>query len=321
MRPAGPGAVRGQGRFRAVGATETTVVLVHGGGATGRTWDRLVPRLESGGATVLAVDLPGRGDHPADLGTITVDDEVASVVADVRAATGPSSTATSATGATGPSAASAASTTSTTSATGPTGPTSAAGVVLVAHSSGGLVVPGVVAALRDTAPVAHVVLIAALVPPEGGNGLDCMKPAHREGLEATVRQAAADGSPPITLPGAPADPEPFRHAYGGDPLTDEELAFVVDPARCVPDTVHHYFQPVRWSQAGDVPVTYVHTLRDRPVRPDAQRTFVDRLRARDGAETTVVELDTGHLPMVTVPDTVATIVAGVLSAGSRAAGR
>ncbi len=239
-----------------------TYVLVHGGGSTGRTWDRLAPLLD---APAVAVDLPGRAAVPAELGSITVDDEVAAVVAAT-----------------------------------PYEP-----FVLVAHSSGGLVVPGVVAARG--AAVRAVVLIAALVPPEGGNGLDCMKESHRDGLVAVVEAAAASGGPPITLPGAPDDPEPFRTAYGGDPLTDDELAFVVDPARCVPDGVHHYFQPVRWSTVGDVPVTYVHTLRDRPVRPEKQREMIGLLPG----DPTVVELDAGHLPMVTHPERIAALLAAV----------
>ena len=50
-------------------ATSTvTLVLIHGGGATGRFWDRL-RRISS--AAPLAVDLPGRGARPADLATLT----------------------------------------------------------------------------------------------------------------------------------------------------------------------------------------------------------------------------------------------------------
>jgi hypothetical protein len=70
-----------------------------------------------------------------------------------------------------------------------------------------------------------------------------MKGRHREGLLLSISAAARDGTP-ITLPGPPDDPESFRKAYGGDPLDDDTLAFVVDPIRCVEDTVQHYFQPV-----------------------------------------------------------------------------
>lgn len=230
-------------------------VLVHGGGSTARFWDRLVPLLDG---PVLAVDLPGRGGKPADLATLTVEQEVASVVDDVHAAGLPDP------------------------------------LVLVAHSSGGLVVPGVVAALRGR--VGAVVLNAALVPAEGGRGVDCMKPSHREGLLASLAQAEADGTT-ITLPGPPADPEAFRRAYGGDPLSDADLAFMVDPLRCVPDTVHHYLQPIHWSHAAGVPVTYVVNDRDRPVLPERQAEMVGHLPGR----TTVVHLDGGHIPAVTAP--------------------
>lgn len=242
-----------------------TYVLVHGGGSSARFWDRLLPLLD---APALAIDLPGRGSHPADLGTITVDHEVASVLADVADA----------------------------AITGP--------IVLVAHSSGGLVVPGVVAGLAGQ--VAHVVLNAALVPPEGGCGLDGMKPQHREGLALAVEQAKADGTT-ITLPGAPADPESFRKAYGGDPLSDADLAYMTDPLRAVPDTVHHYFQPVYWSTAADVAVTYVLNERDRPVSPAMQEEMITRLPHPP----TVVRLNTGHLPAVTEPEAFAAELAKV----------
>ncbi len=176
-------------------------------------------------------------------------------------------------------------------------------ITIVAHSSGGLVVPGVVTDLGDR--VEHIVLSAALVPPEGGYGIDCMKPVHREGLVRTVEQARRAGTV-VTLPGPPADPEVFRTAYGGDPLDDATLAYVVDPVRCVADTVNHYFQPIHWAPVSHVPVTYVINERDRPVPLTTQEVMVTRL-----TRPTIVRLDGGHIPAVTDPEGFARLLGAV----------
>ena len=174
-------------------------------------------------------------------------------------------------------------------------------IVVVAHSSGGLVVPGVVAALGDR--VARIVLSAALVPPVGGLGVDCMKPAHREGLVLAMEDARRTGTV-ITLPAPPADPESFRRTYGGDPLDDDTLAFVVDPVRSVTDTVNHYFQPVDWTVVADIPVRYVLNERDRPIPVAMQEEMILRLpRAPE-----VVRLDGGHIPAVTEPELFANVL-------------
>ena len=238
-----------------------TAVLIHGGGATGGFWDRLLPYLDH---EALAVDLPGRRSRPADLAALTVEAEVASVVADIEAAAG------------------------------------AGSITLVAHSSGGLVVPGVVAALGGR--VRGIVLKPRWCPKKAG----AASTACRSG---TVMACAWRWSPrprdgrALTLP-PPADPEASRRAYGGEPLNDATLAFVLDPARSVEDTVHHYFQPVHWSAAAGVPITYVLNERDRPIRPEMQQVMVQRLPP----PVEVIRVDSGHLLPVTSPALFAEIV-------------
>ena len=117
-----------------------------------------------------------------------------------------------------------------------------------------------------------------------------------------VAAAEKDGRT-ITLP-PPSDPEALRHSYGGDPLTDDTLAFVTDPARSVEDTVQHYFQPVHWSTVAGIPITYVLNERDRPIRPEMQEVMVTRLPP----PVEVIRLDSGHLLPVTSPAVFAEIV-------------
>jgi pimeloyl-ACP methyl ester carboxylesterase len=244
-------------------------LLIHGGGMTGRFWDRLAPLLDG---EVLAPDLPGRRATPGDLATQSVEVEVAAILAAVDAAELP-------------------------------GP-----IVVVAHSSGGLTVPGVVAGLGDR--VGAIVLIAAAVPPEGGSGLDCMQPRHAEGVRLALQIAQESGEPLFTS-GPPADPEKFRSTYGGPPLDDEALAFVTDPERCVVDTMHHYFQPVSWRAVPtSIPVTYVLTELDNPIPAGLQ----EQMAANLPSPATVIRLHSGHIPPVTDPEGFAALCRQVASA-------
>lgn len=236
-----------------------TLVLVHGGATNSRFWDRLVPHL---GGAVLAVDLPGRGSRPADPMSLTIEDCARSVVADLDAA-------------------------------------GATEVVVVAHSSGGLVVPGVVERLGSRR-VRAIVLNAASVPPEGGSGLDCMKPRHRDGVVAAMESARAEGRT-ITTP--IPERESLRDA-SGERLDEEQLAFMADPDRLVADSMNLYFQPVRWSATAGVPATYVVNLHDRPVPVELQREMAARLPG----PTRVVEVDAGHYAAVTRPAELAAII-------------
>ena len=124
---------------------------------------------------------------------------------------------------------------------------------------------------------------------------------------------------PVRLPSARAGRSPFRdhpriresfrNAYGGDPLDDDTLAFVVDPVRCVEDTVHHYFQPVYWSAVAGTPIFYVLNRRDRPISPESQEEMVGRLPL----PATVIRVDSGHLLPVTAPAEFAKILTEISS--------
>jgi pimeloyl-ACP methyl ester carboxylesterase len=244
-----------------------TFLLLHGGGMSGAFWDRLVPHLAS---PALALDMPGRAGKPADPMELTVAECVASLAADVEAA-------------------------------GIEGD-----CILVAHSSGGLFTPGLAAAVDSPARrVRHIVLDAASVPPEGGCGLDSMKAKHRDGVLQGMEAARRDGWA-LTTPG-PEPREKVRTAYGGDPLPDELVEFVVDPRVCVRDSMNIYFQPVSWAVVGDVPITFVKHLRDRPSPPEFQDELVGRLRAM-GRDPEIVEIDSGHIPAVTHPEELARIL-------------
>jgi pimeloyl-ACP methyl ester carboxylesterase len=233
---------------------------------TGRFWDRLVPLLDGhADGNVLAVDMPGRRGKPTPpggLGAITVDFEVTSVLADLDAAALPEP------------------------------------IVVVAHSSGGLAVPGIVAGLRERGvDVSAIVLNAASVPPEGGCGLDCMRERHAEGVRLAFELAEGDPDKLVVL-GTPSDTERFRGSYGGDPLDDDTLAWILDPERLVPDSMNLYFQPVHWSRVpDDIPVTYIVNTLDRAMPPEKQ----EEMAARLPGSPKVVHLESGHIPPVTDP--------------------
>ena len=116
----------------------TPIVLVHGGGLDGRCWDPLLRHLDG---PAIAVDLPGRGAHPAPLETIRLADCAASVVADVDAAGFDE-------------------------------------IVLVGHSLAGCSMPGVIGLLGDR--VRHAMFVACTVPADGGSAFDTLDPAVQD---------------------------------------------------------------------------------------------------------------------------------------------
>ena len=128
------------------------LVLVHGGSFAASCWDLVVPLVAG---PVLAVDLPGRGTHPAPLDTVTLGGGAASLVADVDAAGFDE-------------------------------------VVLVGHSLAGCYLPGAIGLLGDR--VRHAVFVAATVPSHGASALDMLDDSIRELAQSAVDDGSAGGT-------------------------------------------------------------------------------------------------------------------------------
>ncbi len=111
----------------------TPVVLVHGGSFASSCWDLLLPHLDG---PVLAVDLPGRGNHPSDLDSVTLAEAASSVASDVDDAGFDE-------------------------------------IVLVGHSLAGSTMPGVIDLLAER--VRHAVFVACTVPEHGTSSFDTLE--------------------------------------------------------------------------------------------------------------------------------------------------
>lgn len=247
------------------GSTTTsspTLVLVHGGSVTSLAWDPVLPLLHT---PAVAIDLPGRRHRPADLGQVRRRDWEVSAAADIAAA-------------------------------------GLTDVVLVGHSSGAYVIPGV-AALLPPGSVRHLVFVAGTCPAEGDSPVDAMTDKLRAmalGNADNLRAQAAGK----TLGGL-RDGEP--------PIVTNLQVVGVDPRMGV-EAPQQLFEPMTWPDLGDVPRTYVRGLRDRVIPPDHALVMARNARAGE-----VVDLDAEHDTPGTAPAALAAVLDRIAdSAGPRA---
>jgi pimeloyl-ACP methyl ester carboxylesterase len=226
-------------------------VLVHGGTVTSTMWDPVLAFLAT---PAVAPDLPGRRHRPADLGTTTRDDWADAVAADVAAA-------------------------------------GLDRVVLIGHSSGGYVIPGVAARLPEQC--AHLVFVAATVPSEGRAPVDFLKPKLAE-IATQGRDAMFDAARGRTLGGLRL----------GEPPIETDLEVVENDGRMGLEAPEPLFAPFSWAGVpADVPRTFVRCTRDRVVTPELVDVMVANM---GGAE--VVDLDAGHEVASETPEQLAALL-------------
>ena len=226
------------------------IVLVHGGGLDRRCWDRLIPLLAP---PAIAIDLPGRGLHPADLHSVTFETCAESVRDDVDAAGYDE-------------------------------------FVLAGHSLAGCAMPTMIELLGRR--VRHAVFIGCTVPEHGASAFDTLDPEIQE----LARAAGSDDEP------RGMDDELAKVVLGDD-LDDEQMAFCLE--RLVPEAPRLSNDPVDLAPLhGKVPATWIRTMQDIIVSPEKQMRFAKNV----SADCTVVDLDAGHMCMVSQPAATADII-------------
>ena len=170
-----------------------TFLLVHGACHSGRSWDRVVPLLESAGHRVFAPSLTGLGDRAhllaPGIGLSTHVDDVVSLVESERLDD----------------------------------------VVLVGHSYGGMVISGV--AERVLGRIARLVFVDAVVPDDGEAAADVM-PLIRQMIDTAVDgwriPPLAEYPPPRGLYGVT---DPGDVAWLRSMLSDHPVRSVQEPVR------------------------------------------------------------------------------------------
>jgi pimeloyl-ACP methyl ester carboxylesterase len=233
-----------------------TLVLVHGGGMAADSWELTFEEIHrlAPELTVLALDMPGRRNKPGDLREMTIADYVASLVGDIESA-------------------------------------GVDDIVIVGHSMGGMMLPGVITKL-GAARVREMIFAAAFLPPEGTSIVD-----SSPWLIARVARRIAKKNVPSVTPkwlvrfgymnGVPSR----RRRFMTGKLYAESLRILTEKVsrRGMPD---------------EVPRTWILTRRDRALAPKLQRKYIEAL----GGVSTLVEMDTCHFMMISEPERLASIL-------------
>jgi pimeloyl-ACP methyl ester carboxylesterase len=252
-------------------ASDTTFVLVHGGACGAWCWAPFEPFAPG---RVLAVDLPPKAVRgvPAIGGARSP--ELATVGVDEFASS-------------------------------VLADVDAAGIdrfVLVGHSMGGLTISEVARRVPDR--IEHLVFVSCLIPPDRESIIDALPEEVRELTRAAVSEAVA-GESGAGLGGL--DEATMVRMFCND-LDESQTQLVL--AHMGAEAPRAFADPV--TRVGIPPTlskTYVRLVRDQALTPEDQDRQIESLRASPGGDVRVVELDTGHMVMISAPEALAAVLA------------
>jgi pimeloyl-ACP methyl ester carboxylesterase len=167
-------------------------------------------------------------------------------------------------------------------------------VIVVGHSIGGVIAPEVAAQLPDR--IAHLVFIAANIPPEGKRPLDIL-PLMPRLMNRLVIELQDLG---ISMPRGQVE-NVIRNTLCND--TEEETLQWVLSHNISPEPRALAFERISRANVPDLPCTFIKLLQDRTLSLEAQDQMVENL---GGAH--VLTLDTGHTAMVSRPKALAQLL-------------
>jgi pimeloyl-ACP methyl ester carboxylesterase len=172
-------------------------------------------------------------------------------------------------------------------------------VVLAVHSYGGMI--GTAIADRMPERLRHLVYVDAVVPRPGESWSSTHASATRE-----ARIAAAQLSPDFSFP--PPDPSDFG-------LSGADHAWV--RRRQTPHPGHTYQAPLQFDpvRVASVPRTFIDCIRPRlgtidSIRPRVRNSGFWNGEWMRGGGVRVLELETGHDPMISAPQELTEILVG-----------
>ena len=161
-------------------------------------------------------------------------------------------------------------------------------IVLVAHSAGGLTAAFVVNRFPER--IRAVVFVSSTIPPDGGAIIDSIDPDVRD----AVLTGSGDGTYEI-------DRDTLNTILCND--LDEEMTAVA-LAEAMPDTTAFLSAPIDLSGVKRLErVVYVRCLRDQTLPLEQQDSAIAAIGAVQ-----VVELDAGHMSMLSRPRELAAII-------------
>jgi pimeloyl-ACP methyl ester carboxylesterase len=169
--------------------------------------------------------------------------------------------------------------------------------VLVAHSGSGILAGAL--AMRLAPQVAHLVFIAANIPPSGMKALDSLPPELRERNARALRaQAARDSIPMREMEGI------FRSAFCNT-CFEEDISFVLEQD-FLPEPLCALEARADWLSFPAIGRTYIVLERDRTLSVEAQEGMAANLGIGD-----IRRIDSGHLAPISHPEELARILEGV----------